>query len=1063
MSADYKAFIHFEITGEKKARALQDALRDIGVGFEYAQDELGRFGALLDGLSTKKLKDVEETIGRVRGEWGKKFGPMHAEGFKVLSSGKAARTYTNRIIKDREDESEAYATYIKRLQAEEDQFLRTKQANINAEVDADIKAAKAFEKYVEDYQESLRKWNRYLAEESERHANIRDREIDQDIRAYNAYREHVQDIIDEMNNLERNYTRYLETELERRNSIRERELDQDIRNFQSYENRMAREYEESISERVRLEEAFERQMNAIQRQREREEREENRRREEALSERIRLEEAFERQMNAIFREREREERAYTRYLEREADERERIARQEANEQIRIRREEAAEQIRAENAYSRRLQSILNDRQRRIRAFYTATQRMHSMMQGGGGGGGNMLGGFPIVRLFIFDSIRRMITGLHQAVAMVGQTIAGWVVDGIKFNDEMKRAQTYFTSLGLIGNKGALGGQMTIAEARASKDPEIANAFKKSEEISKRMITKMMEISAQTGQDLQEIVTAARQSASDLLNKMNKPGQPNAFLQKPEVIEDITTRLVKLSSVLRMADPQNRKLGFHLVGLQEFFSGTSGSPKSEGASLALSLMRREGLRVGKQYTSDIAKAVNAGDLKKAMDILEEVLTSAGVGIDQIANFMDETLQPSIDSTIMMLKRFNMEITSSITNDSLRAFFAGLKNYLLYLSNQESVMKMLSRVSDALNRALWGLSLRITSMVDNLMEDPGLIETTMLNMIKTIESSIHLALSVFQAAGVFMAGLFDGDMSESIYNLSDRIQENLPFFYMLGYNFAELASAVIRNIVVIVRFILMINAVILAINIIIGVLSIVATVMSIFALGLIPLTSGAMLAAAAIAAVVAGLVALAAFAGWNAPEWIGNWMANPFKEVMANMPKIDQVDISEDISETIKDAVATGSAEGVGQAKKSINEKTSSAAGKKNQFEVAEYLKRLQDRSQSPISIAEGKIPSITPESLKQMRDSASAGMLTQPLASNNKTTGNVEIKKRTEVRDQRQIVHISGPITIKTNDPKDFMEQLSKLKDKAAAKPSSPQDPDFDAARAASGLDFGILG
>ena len=1086
MSADFKAFIHFEITGEKKARALQDALAEVGVSFEYAKDSAGKLSAALDGLSTKKLKDVEETIGRVRGEWGKKFGPMHSEGFKVLSSGVKPKVYTNQIIKDREDEAAAYQKYIKRIQAEEEEFLRNKQASINAEIDADIKAAKAFDQYVNDYWEDLRRWNRYLAEESERHANIRDREINQDIRAYNSYRDHVQDIIDEMNNLERNYTRYVERELEKRTEIRERELTEDIRNFQAYENRMAREYENSISERIRLEEAFERQMNAIQ------------------------------------RERERAEREYTRYLDWEHNERIRIAREEANEQIRIARQEATQQIAAEEAYARhlreierertrqqenelserirmeaaferqmnaierereraaaqrlreereetrRLQGILNDRNRRIRAFYTATQRMRSMMHGGGigGGGGGMLGGFPIVRLFIFDSIRRMITGLHQAVASVGQTIAGWVVDGIKFNDEMKRAQTYFTSLGLIGQKGALGGQMTIAEARASKDPEITNAFKKSEQISQRMITKMMEISAQTGQDLQEIVTAARQSASDLLNKMNKPGQPNAFLQRPEVIEDITTRLVKLSSVLRMADPQNRKLSFHLVGLQEFFSGTSGGPKSQGASLALSLMRREGLRVGKQYTSEIAKAVNSGDLKKAMDIIEEVLTNAGVGIDQIANFMDETLNPSIDSTIMMLRRFNMEITSNITNDSLRAFFAGLKNYLLYISNQEGVMKMLSRVSIVLNNAFWGLSRRITETIDSLMQNPDLIETTMLNMIKTIESSVDLALSVFEAAGAFMAGLFNGDMSQSIDNISTRIQENLPFFYALGYNFTQLASAVINNIVVIVRFILMINAVIIAINIIVGVLSLVASVISLVALGFLPLTGGAMLAVAAIATLAAALVGIAGWIGWNAPDWMSNLATNPFQELAANIPQIDQAQISKDIAEAVEAGVATGSSQAVEESKKVSKETADKKFGKfgrTNPFEVTDAIKKLQNRVPGAMPIPDPKNGMIDPSDRASILAKANnATQYATPLIPNNRSPNQVEIKKRTEIKDQRQIIQISGPITIKTDDPKGFMDKLSELGRKSAGKPSGEVDPDFASVRASSDLNFGVL-
>jgi len=1089
MSADFKAFIHFEITGEKKARALQDALAEVGVGFEYAKDSAGKLSAALDGLSTKKLKDVEEVFSRIKGEWGKKFGPMHAEGFKVLSSGAKPRLYKNQIIeakKAAEEESKIESEKIHKISMYR---LRLK--------DNSAKLQKSQEREVEAEKNRQNKLSMFLIKLKEKSLKLDQSRQDQEknITHKNAmWRLKLKDNSAKAEQADASKQHRLSMfmlKLKERSiameEARQRRLQAGVNAETTRQHRLSMFLMKLRETSERLELARQtREQNAahgasmwrlrLRANSERLEQADADRQHRRgmflmnLRERsVAAEEARQRRLQAAadaeaarqhrlsmfmvaLRERSR------RYAE-SMEERERNdAHRTAMWRIRLRE-------RSERIETQRLQRELNDRQRRIRAFYTATQRMQAMMRGGGGGGGGILGGFPIVRLFIFDSIRRMITGLHQAVATVGQAIAGWVVDGIKFNDEMKRAQTYFASLGLIGMKGALGGQITIAEARASKDPEISNAFKKSEEISKRMVTKMMEISAQTGQDLQEIITAARQSASDLLNKMNKPGQPNAFLQKPEVIEDITTRLVKLSSVLRMADPQNRKLGFHLVGLQEFFSGTSGSPKSEGASLAISLMRREGLKVGKQFTSEIAKAVNSGDIKKAMDILEEVLTSAGVGIEQIANFMDETLQPSIDSTIMMLKRFNMEITSGITNDSLRAFFAGLKNYLLYLSNQESVMQILSRVSIVLNNALWGLSRRITETVDRLMQNPDFIETTMLNMTKTIESSIGLALSVFEAAGAFMAGLFNGDMSGSIDNISTRIQENLPFFYALGHNFTQLASAVIDNIVIIVRFILMINAVIIAINIIIGVLSIVAGVISLVALGFLPLVGGALLAVAAIATLAAVLVGIAGWIGWNAPDWMANLATNPFQELAANIPQVDQVQVSEDISEAVQVGVATGSSQAVEQAKKSSKDaadKKFAKIGRANPFDVPDAIKRLQSRVPGAMPIPDPKTGRIDPfDRASVLAKVASATQSTPPLISNNRAPNQVEVKKRTEIKDQRQIIQISGPITIKTDDPKGFMDKLSELGRRGADR-SSGFDPDFNASRLGSDLNFGVL-
>ena len=169
------------------------------------------------------------------------------------------------------------------------------------------------------------------------------------------------------------------------------------------------------------------------------------------------------------------------------------------------------------------------------------------------------------RVIAYDLVRRSLTEIYALANKVSKSISEWIVDGIKFNDELARSQTFFTSLGILGFKGITGGQMTIAEASVSKDPKVADIYKKSVTNSETVMRKLMAVSAMTGQDLGEIVSATRQSMTDLLNKINKEGKTGTYLQNVDTLNNVTERMVKLASVLRMADPQNRKLSFHMVG------------------------------------------------------------------------------------------------------------------------------------------------------------------------------------------------------------------------------------------------------------------------------------------------------------------------------------------------------------------------------------------------------------------------------------------------------------------------------------------------------------------
>lgn len=417
-------------------------------------------------------------------------------------------------------------------------------------------------------------------------------------------------------------------------------------------------------------------------------------------------------------------------------------------------------------------ALKQERKERVANLRIAKRHLYELEQMGRQAGG-VFQNFPVLKVFAFDMLRRTFSSMYQMVNDIGNRLTGWFTESIKFNDEIKRSESFFTSLGLLGLKGAQGGQITLAEAKGSKDPMIQKAFNQSTENSRKLMLDMMAISAETGQDLQEVVGSTRQATTDLLNKMVKEGKDNPYLKTPEVFNDVSNRMVRLASVLRMSDPGNRKLSFHMVGLQELFSGTTEGKKDSGLANVLSLMRREGIKVGKAYATEISKLVNAGKLKEAMDVVEMVLTRSGLGLEQISNFMSETLQPSIDGTIMFLKVFGAVFTTEIY-DNFRFFFQELVNQFSQMKKNEAFIQMLKRLGTTLNSVLEPVLIRILGILDNINKNPIKAEKQINDAIKVFGQGIQITTNLLEAFGLFMMGFLGGGESEGLKTFVDATE-------------------------------------------------------------------------------------------------------------------------------------------------------------------------------------------------------------------------------------------------------------------------------------------------
>lgn len=405
-----------------------------------------------------------------------------------------------------------------------------------------------------------------------------------------------------------------------------------------------------------------------------------------------------------------------------------------------------------------------------------------------------------MRVIAYDLVRRTLTEIYSLVNKIGTSISNWIIDGIKFNDELARSQTFFTSLGILGFKGITGQQMTVAEASVSKDPKVSEMYNKSVANSEKVMRRMMAVSALTGQDLGEIVSSTRQSMTDLLNKLNKEGKPGTYLKNVDALNDVSERMVKLASVLRMADPQNRKLSFHMVGLQELFSGTTGEGKdkkkeSAGLQNVRSILMREGIRIGEERARKITQYVNTGNLQAAMDVVQDALERSGLGFEQLSNMMNSTLQPAIDGTMMYLRIFNKIFTTDLYNQVVKPFFqATLKHFAVmeqnktFVSGIEKLGRQFADAADSIIDDFAGIIDYIT-LVPDFSTKEGRAQydkmgkevlgffttmTGMENVIDTIKGGAQVMYAFFKVIGQFIWGLMSARDGKGLQDFAKQVE-------------------------------------------------------------------------------------------------------------------------------------------------------------------------------------------------------------------------------------------------------------------------------------------------
>lgn len=467
------------------------------------------------------------------------------------------------------------------------------------------------------------------------------------------------------------------------------------------------------------------------------------------------------------------------------------------------------------------QRALRNLQRQQEAIARNRRTFLGFQYGGGAGGGGTVGGggrygdvgpgaqfsgMNLGRVIAYDLLRRSLTNLYQGFNKIQETLADWVVESVKFNDEIVRAKTVFQGLGMMGTKNAAGEQMSLNEARISTDPRVRSVLAQSEKNSDDMIRGLMKISAETGSDMDEVISSARQILPDLINKRAKAGMPNPYLERPDELNKLTQEMVQLAAVLKMSDPGGRPLKWHMFALQEAFQGTSGSGKDKGMEAVKSLRTREGIRVRDEDAIKLAKAVNTGDLVEAGRILTDVLERSGQGIVNLKNMLSKTLQPNIDGVVMALRVLGKDLTQIFHKDLINYFYT-LREGLTYLINDKQYKAAMERLGKRFADTFRILGFDAIDALQKVIDDPTLLEKYLNPVIDNFKVGVQIFEKGMLSVGNFLRGFLGNDLG--LENINAAMDHMVASSYDAGVNMNMFTNSLMTFINIVSPLISMVN--------------------------------------------------------------------------------------------------------------------------------------------------------------------------------------------------------------------------------------------------------------
>ena len=136
------------------------------------------------------------------------------------------------------------------------------------------------------------------------------------------------------------------------------------------------------------------------------------------------------------------------------------------------------------------------------------------------------------------------------------------------------------------------------------------------------------------------------------------------------------RMLKMIMTVSALDTENRGLAYTAFSFKEAFQGI-------GQQDWKSMMNRLEINIGRTYQEVITKAIKAGNLEKALSLLEEGLTNIGLDSNKvIGRLMAEGLIQNVARTTSYINRF-FQMLGEKGFESVTRPFVGLN---LFLSKQ-----------------------------------------------------------------------------------------------------------------------------------------------------------------------------------------------------------------------------------------------------------------------------------------------------------------------------------------------------------------------------------------
>lgn len=471
-----------------------------------------------------------------------------------------------------------------------------------------------------------------------------------------------------------------------------------------------------------------------------------------------------------------------------------------NNWIKDEKKKRDEQHKTDADYFANRVKVAEKAQKEINKSFRETERVHNRMaRSMQSGFGRAFGGARQL-VHTMNGLRHMLYGIGAAVGAFAAfnfatRIAGefynMTKSAIEFNDELRRSETIFTGMGLLGsNKG-------MVEIMKGGTPAEKARLEESKSFGKNFSRELIDTAVETGQDYSAVVGAAKSLIPDMLDKLKGQGiDTSALLENQDDIKSITKDFIKMGAVLKMQDPMGHNLQWQLYALQELFAGTSGSKQDRGLEMVRSARRRLGIKITEDEAKPIADAVNAGRLREAMDLIMKRFERAGVSVNKLADLFQFTLAPNIDAIKAQFELLKAAFVDPFY-DKFLTFAQNLRDYFGDVGKYKPFKDFVNNLGERF--AEWG-----QKKFDNVfaffrfLEKPEGHDWISVQIEKAIFLAKTYERAVVLGARVvgFVAGIEEADFSnvERIREASAQMEKNFENIERLLKPFLYIAKAI-----------------------------------------------------------------------------------------------------------------------------------------------------------------------------------------------------------------------------------------------------------------------------